>query len=106
MIGIVLEIYNFNEKNSKGTSYEYKKITILLFISISFSQYFGGNISIGGAFPQGEFKDQEVPSSFAIDFNALYHLNDYAAFGFNFGGLNMDIQREKFHLINGLRLDY
>ena len=38
-----------------------KKITILLFVSISFSQYFGGNFSIGGAFPQGEFKDQEVP---------------------------------------------
>ena len=52
-----------------------KKITILLFVSISFSQYFGGNVSIGGAFPQGEFKDQEVPSSFA-NFNALYHLND------------------------------
>ena len=63
-----------------------KKITILLFISISFSQYFGGNISIGGAFPQGEFDAQEVPSSFAIDLNALYYLNDYAAFGFNFGG--------------------
>ena len=25
-------------------------------------------------------------NSFAIDFNALYYLNDYAAFGFNFGG--------------------
>ena len=57
-----------------------KKIAILLFFSISFSQYFGGNISIGGAFPQGEFKNQEVPSSFAIDLNALYYLNDYAAF--------------------------
>jgi len=63
-----------------------KKITILLSFSISFSQYFGGNISIGGAFPQGEFDAQEVPSSFAIDLNALYYLNDYAAFGFNFGG--------------------
>ena len=86
MIGIVLETYNFNENNTKKLNMDIKKITILLFFSVSFSQYFGGNISIGGAFPQLEFKNQEVPPSLAIDLNALYYLNDYAAFGFNFGG--------------------
>ena len=63
-----------------------KKIIVLLLLSISFSQYFGGNISIGGAFPQGEFKDQEIPVSLAFDMNALYYINDYAAIGLNLGG--------------------
>tara|TARA_Y100001970_G_scaffold281918_1_gene393696 strand:+ start:957 stop:1679 length:723 start_codon:yes stop_codon:yes gene_type:complete len=63
-----------------------KKVIFILSISLSFSQYFGGNISVGGALPQGEFKDQEVPNSFAIDINALYYINDYAAVGINLGG--------------------
>jgi len=63
-----------------------KKILLLSLMSISFSQYWGGNISIGGAFPQGEFKDQEVPASIAFDLNALYYINDYAAVGLNLGG--------------------
>jgi len=63
-----------------------KKISILLLFSISFSQYYGGNISIGGALPQGEFQDQEVPASIAFDMNALYYINDYAAIGLNLGG--------------------
>lgn len=46
----------------------------------------GGNISVMGAFPKGEFKDQEVPSAIGIDFNLLYYLNDYAAIGLNLGG--------------------
>ncbi len=63
-----------------------RKIFFILFISTIFPQYFGGNISIGGAFPQREFKAQEVPASFAIDLNALYYINDYAAVGLNLGG--------------------
>ena len=86
MIGVVLETYNFNEKNSKGTNYVYKKnyYTIIYFnfiFSIFWRKYFYWR-----SIPQGEFDAQEVPSSFAIDLNALYYLNDYAAFGFNFGG--------------------
>ena len=52
----------------------YIKITILLFVSISFSQY------IVGHFHKESLKIK-IPSSFAIDFNALYQM---AAFGFNF----------------------
>ena len=63
-----------------------KKILLLSLISISFPQYWGGNISIGAAFPQGEFEDQEVPASIAFDMNALYYINDYAAIGLNLGG--------------------
>ncbi len=63
-----------------------RKIFFILFISTIFPQYFGGNITIGGAFPQREFKAQEVPASFAIDLNALYYINDYAAVGLNLGG--------------------
>ncbi len=63
-----------------------KKTLLLSLMSISFSQYWGGNISIGGAFPQGEFEDQEVPASIAFDINALYYINDYAAIGLNLGG--------------------
>ena len=63
-----------------------KKIIILFCFSILFPQYFGGNISIGMALPQGEFEDQEVPASIAFDVNGLYYLNEYAAIGLNFGG--------------------
>ncbi len=48
-----------------------KKILLLSLISISFSQYWGGNISIGGSFPRGEFEDKEVPPSIALGINAL-----------------------------------
>ena len=63
-----------------------KKIILLSLISISFSQYFGGNISLMGQFPQGEFKEQEVPWGVGLDVNAMYHINDYLAFGINGGG--------------------
>ena len=63
-----------------------KKILLLSLMSISFSQYWGGNISIGGSFPRGEFEAQEVPPSIAFDINALYYINDYAAIGLNLGG--------------------
>ena len=73
-----------------------KIILILTLLSLSFAQesnepaettgFFGANISLGGAFPQGEFKDQEVPAAIALDINVLYYLNDYAAIGLNLGG--------------------
>ncbi len=64
-----------------------KKITILLLLSISFSQYPGGNISLMFSFPQGELKEQEVPWGVGIDMNGIYYINKYLGFGINFGGL-------------------
>jgi len=109
-----------------------KKILFLTLLSLSFAQetdettelisFFGGNISFGGAFPQGEFRNQEIPAAIVLDMNLLYYLNDYAAIGLNLGGsqygfsereipfnqwvaLNMVFLNEKFHLINGWLLD-
>ena len=51
-----------------------RKLILLFLISISFSQYFGGNLQLGGAFPKGEFMDQDVPNALALDFNVKYYL--------------------------------
>ena len=89
-----MEIFNLfsNLFTIKGYNYM-KKIIILSFISLSFSQYFGGNIQIGGAFPRGELMEQEVPNAFALDANLKYYLNDYAAIGLNFGGSQYGFSR-------------
>ena len=63
-----------------------RSLLILLFISFGFSQYFGGNMLIGGSFPKGELMDQGVPNAFSLDFNGEYYINDYAALGLNIGG--------------------
>ena len=64
------------------------KIIILLscLVSLSFSQYFGGNIQIGGAFPKGELMNQEVPNALAFDFN----LNHFKYEGFHLNAQSKD----------------
>jgi len=58
----------------------------LSLVSFGFSQYFGGNIMIGGSLPKGELMEQGVPNAISIDFNGKYYINDYAAVGLNIGG--------------------
>ena len=60
-------------------------IVALVLLSISFSQYFGGNISITGQFPKDEFKEQGVPTGIGLDLSGVYYVNDYIAFGLNIG---------------------
>jgi len=72
--------------NMKGFNHMKKIIILSSLVSLSFSQYFGGNFQVGGAFPKGELMNQEVPNALALDVNLKYYLNDYAAIGINFGG--------------------
>ena len=62
-----------------------KVILLLLLITNLFSQYFGGNISLIGHLPQGEFKDQGVTAGYGLDINAMYNVVDELAFGLNVG---------------------
>ena len=64
----------------------YMRLIAVLFITSLHAQGFGFDIGIGGHFPQGEFKDQEVPQSFALDLNGYYYFNGHAAIGLNLGG--------------------
>ena len=64
-----------------------KKFLFIILLSFTFSQYFGGNLSLMGQFPQGEFKEQGVPWSIGGDISGMYNINDYLAFGINAGGV-------------------
>ena len=63
-----------------------KKILItLIIISCAFSGNFDGAIAFIGQFPQGEFKNEGVPTGFGLDINGLWHPSEQVGLGLNLG---------------------
>ena len=57
--------------NLKG-AFMKKILFTLLIISCAFSKNFDGAIAFIGQFPQGEFKNEGVPTGFGLDINGLW----------------------------------
>ena len=63
-----------------------KKILItLIIISCAFSGNFDGAIAFIGQFPQGEFKNEGVPTGFGLDINGLWYPSEQVGLGLNLG---------------------
>ncbi|SVB89983.1 uncharacterized protein METZ01_LOCUS242837, partial [marine metagenome] len=62
-----------------------KKILFVLIISGAYSGGFGGSIAFIGQLPQGEFKDEGVPTGFGLDINGLWYPSGQVGLGLNLG---------------------
>jgi len=62
-----------------------KKILFVLIISGAYSGGFGGSIAFIGQLPQGEFKDEGVPTGFGLDINGLWYPSKQLGLGLNLG---------------------
>ena len=60
-------------------------ITFIVTATI-FSQDFSGEIAIIGQLPQGEFKEEGVPTGIGFDINGMYYPVKELGFGLNLGG--------------------
>ena len=61
------------------------KILFVLIISGAYSGGFGGSIAFIGQLPQGEFKDEGVPTGFGLDINGLWYPSKQFGLGLNVG---------------------